>query len=130
MSGRCRELGRPRVTSAKRSRSSSTPRARPVPKGVMITHGNLLANSARISQLRLDPESRGVFWLPLFHDMGLIGGVIQTVYCGGSSTLFSPVSFLQRPIRWLRAISTGARRSAGAQFRLRALRREDNAEGT
>ena len=47
------------------------------------------------------PESRGVFWLPLFHDMGLIGGVIQTLYCGGASTLFSPVSFLQRPMRWL-----------------------------
>ena len=88
------------------------------PKGVMITHGNLLDNSARI-QASFDstPESRGVFWLPLFHDMGLIGGVIQTVYCGGSSTLFSPVSFLQRPLRWLQAISrTGATISGGPDF--------------
>ena len=94
----------------------------------MITHGNLLA------QLGADPcrvrlgrrRSRGVFWLPLFHDMGLIGGVLQTLYCGGASTLFSPVSFLQRPSRWLEAISrTGATISGGAQLRLRPLRRED-----
>ena len=88
------------------------------PKGVMITHGNLLDNSSRIqSSFGSTPESRGVFWLPLFHDMGLIGGVIQTVYCGGSSTLFSPVSFLQRPLRWLQAISrTGATISGGPDF--------------
>ena len=99
------------------------------PKGVMITHGNLLDNSARI-QASFDstPESRGVFWLPLFHDMGLIGGVIQTVYCGGSSTLFSPVSFLQRPLRWLQAISRigAATISARAQTSptISALRRQ------
>ncbi len=88
------------------------------PKGVMITHGNLLDNSARIqASFGSTPESRGVFWLPLFHDMGLIGGVIQTLYCGGSSTLFSPVSFLQRPLRWLQAISrTGATISGGPNF--------------
>ena len=88
------------------------------PKGVMITHGNLLHNSARIqASFGSTPESRGVFWLPLFHDMGLIGGVIQTLYCGGSSTLFSPVSFLQRPLRWLQAISrTGATISGGPNF--------------
>ena len=86
------------------------------PKGVMITHGNLLANSARIkANFGTTSESRGVFWLPLFHDMGLIGGVIQTVYCGGFSTLFSPVHFLQRPLRWLRAISrTGRATISGA----------------
>jgi amino acid adenylation domain-containing protein len=77
-----------------------------VPKGVMITHRNLLYNSALIQQcFGANPQSRGVFWLPLFHDMGLIGGALQTVYCGGFSTLFSPVSFVQRPIRWLQAIS-------------------------
>ena len=88
------------------------------PKGVMITHGNLLHNSALIqASFGSSPESRGVFWLPLFHDMGLIGGVIQTLYCGGSSTLFSPVSFLQRPIRWLQAISrTGATISGAPNF--------------
>jgi amino acid adenylation domain-containing protein len=76
------------------------------PKGVMITHGNLLNNSALIHHcFGSSRESRGVFWLPLFHDMGLIGGVIQTLFCGGFSTLFSPVSFVRRPIRWLEVIS-------------------------
>ena len=85
------------------------------PKGVMITHGNLLENSARIqASFGSTAESRGVFWLPLFHDMGLIGGVIQTIYCGGSSTLISPVSFLQRPLRWLQAISRDGATISGA----------------
>ena len=97
----------------------------------MVTHGNLLA------QLGPDPasasarraESRGVFWLPLFHDMGLIGGVLQTLYCGGTSTLLSPVAFLQRPLRWLQAISgTGATISGGPELRLRPLRRKVTAE--
>ena len=84
----------------------------------MITHANLLENSARIqASFGSTAESRGVFWLPLFHDMGLIGGVIQTIYCGGSSTLISPVSFLQRPLRWLQAISrTGATISGAPNF--------------
>jgi amino acid adenylation domain-containing protein len=88
------------------------------PKGVIVTHGNLLHNSALIRQcFASTEESRGVFWLPLFHDMGLIGGVLQTVYCGGKSTLLSPVAFLQRPLRWLQAISrTGATISGGPDF--------------
>ncbi len=86
-----------------------------LPKGVMITHGNLLHNSALIRHcFDSGPESRGVFWLPLFHDMGLIGGVIQTLYCGGASTLFSPVSFVQRPIRWLQTISDTRAMISGA----------------
>ena len=86
-----------------------------LPKGVMITHGNLLHNSALIRDcFDSSPESRGVFWLPLFHDMGLIGGVIQTLYCGGASTLFSPVSFVQRPIRWLQTISDTRAMISGA----------------
>ncbi len=88
------------------------------PKGVMIGHGNLMANSARIQAVFGSvPGERGVFWLPLFHDMGLIGGVIQTLHCGGASTLLSPVAFLQRPLRWLEAISrTGATISGGPNF--------------
>ncbi|HKI16941.1 MAG TPA: AMP-binding protein, partial [Isosphaeraceae bacterium] len=88
------------------------------PKGVMVTHGNLLHNSAVIaSSFRSNPESRGVIWLPFHHDMGLIGGVLQTLYCGGSSLLFSPVAFLQEPIRWLEAISqTRATISGGPNF--------------
>ncbi|HEX8198977.1 MAG TPA: beta-ketoacyl synthase N-terminal-like domain-containing protein, partial [Isosphaeraceae bacterium] len=89
-----------------------------VPKGVMITHGNLLANSKQIRDcFGATATDRGVFWLPLFHDMGLIGGVLQTLSCGGSSTLLSPVAFLQRPVRWLQAISaTGATISGGPNF--------------
>jgi amino acid adenylation domain-containing protein len=89
-----------------------------MPRGVMITHGNLLDNSARIQvAFGSFPGGRGVFWLPMFHDMGLIGGMIQTLYCGGASTLFSPVSFLQRPLRWLQTISrTGAIISGGPNF--------------
>ncbi len=88
------------------------------PKGVMVTHGNLLHNSALIGRsFHSGPESRGVFWLPLHHDMGLIGGVLQTLYCGGASLLFSPVAFLQEPIRWLEAISqTRATISGGPNF--------------
>ena len=88
------------------------------PRGVMITHGNLMDNSARIHVIfGTYPGCRGVLWLPPFHDMGLIGGVVQPVYCGGTSTLMSPVSFLQRPIRWLDTISrTGAEISGGPNF--------------
>jgi acyl-CoA synthetase (AMP-forming)/AMP-acid ligase II len=76
------------------------------PKGVMLTHGNLLANSQMIAEaFGHDKELRGVGWLPLFHDMGLIGHVLQPVYVGGLSVLLSPLSFIQRPIRWLEAIS-------------------------
>ena len=98
-------------------------------KGVMVSHGNLLGNSAAIRRsFGSRPDSRGVFWLPLYHDMGLIGGVLQTIYCGGSSTLLSPVAFLQRPFRWLEAISrTGATISGGAELRLRPVRPQGHA---
>jgi amino acid adenylation domain-containing protein len=88
------------------------------PKGVMVSHGNILANMRAINaSFGATADSRGVFWLPLFHDMGLIGGVLQTLYCGGWSTLMSPVAFLQRPLRWLQAISaTGATISGGPDF--------------
>ncbi len=76
------------------------------PKGVMLSHGNLLHNSEVIQQGFGSHEgSRGVFWLPFYHDMGLIGGLLQPIYCGGTSMLMSPVDFMQRPIRWLQAIS-------------------------
>ncbi|MGW4400384.1 AMP-binding protein [Amycolatopsis nivea] len=75
------------------------------PKGVMVTHANLLHNSARIRELfRTGPESRGVSWLPPYHDMGLIGGLIQPLYAGASTVLLSPLHFLEKPLRWLRAV--------------------------
>lgn len=76
------------------------------PKGVMITHGNLLHNSSLLQYaFEYGPDSHCVSWLPVYHDMGLIGGVIQPLFGGFPCTLMSPVSFLQRPIRWLQAIS-------------------------
>ena len=54
------------------------------PKGVMLSHENLLCNAAVIQQaFGNTPQGQGVFWLPLYHDMGLIGGVVQPIYCGG-----------------------------------------------
>ncbi|MGB8493200.1 MAG: fatty acyl-AMP ligase [Candidatus Acidiferrum sp.] len=76
------------------------------PKGVMISHGNLLHNSAYISRVfTLIPETVTVTWLPAFHDMGLTNGIIQPVYKGRPCYLMPPASFLMRPIRWLQAIS-------------------------
>ncbi len=77
-----------------------------IPKGVMLTHANLMHNSALISYAFEHTRSgAGVFWLPSYHDMGLIGGILQPLYIGQKSMLFSPMSFLQRPFRWLQAIS-------------------------
>jgi acyl transferase domain-containing protein/acyl-CoA synthetase (AMP-forming)/AMP-acid ligase II/thioesterase domain-containing protein/acyl carrier protein len=77
------------------------------PKGVMVGHANLLHNLSVIYHgfdSRPDEEV-GVFWLPIYHDMGLVGGILGAVYIGFSSILMSPASFLQRPVRWLEAIT-------------------------
>lgn len=92
------------------------------PKGVVLTHGNLLANSQMIAEaFGHDKGLRGVGWLPLFHDMGLIGHVLQPVYVGGLSVLFSPLSFIQRPIRWLEAISKWQATTSGGPSHAYAL---------
>ncbi len=77
------------------------------PKGVMLTHGNLLSNLAAIQRCFADTpdDSRGLFWLPPYHDMGLIGGILEPLYVGAPVILMSPAAFLQRPLRWLEAIS-------------------------
>jgi 8-amino-7-oxononanoate synthase len=76
------------------------------PKGVMLNHANLLHNSALIAYVFEHTRSGlGVFWLPSYHDMGLIGGVLQPLYVGRPNILMSPMAFLQRPYRWLSAIS-------------------------
>ncbi|HEY0734854.1 MAG TPA: amino acid adenylation domain-containing protein [Herpetosiphonaceae bacterium] len=76
------------------------------PKGVMLTHGNLLHNLLLIKEsIRAGEQSQGVIWLPPYHDMGLIGGILQPLYSGFPVTLMSPLAFLQRPLRWLEAIS-------------------------
>ncbi|MEO0647054.1 MAG: AMP-binding protein, partial [Cyanobacteria bacterium J06650_10] len=76
------------------------------PKGVIVTHTNLIHNSRNIyTCFSSSPDHIGVSWLPFHHDMGLIGGVLQTVYGGGSVVIIPPVAFLQKPLRWLQAIS-------------------------
>ncbi len=75
------------------------------PKGVMVTHANLLHNERMIgAAFGMDESSVVVGWLPLYHDMGLIGNVLQPLHAGGTCVLMSPVAFLQRPMRWLEAI--------------------------
>ena len=88
------------------------------PKGVMITHGNLLHNLAYAFHLGEGGSSSvSVSWLPVIHDMGLIEGVLQPAFSGGPGYLMSPAAFLQRPVRWLNAISRyGATRSGGPNF--------------
>ncbi len=76
------------------------------PKGVMVTHRNLLHNLATLQTVfDAPPPGAGVCWLPPYHDMGLIGGLLQTVYRGAACWVMSPVALLQDPIRWLRALS-------------------------
>jgi acyl-CoA synthetase (AMP-forming)/AMP-acid ligase II/acyl carrier protein len=88
------------------------------PKGVMVTHGNLLHNEEMISKAFSQSESsRIVSWLPVYHDMGLIGGVLQPLYLGATAILMSPLAFVQKPLRWLRAIAKyRATTSGGPNF--------------
>src|SRR5579864_3145747 len=74
------------------------------PKGVMLTHANLLANVRAIGEaLGLRNDDVGVSWLPLYHDMGLIGAWLMPLYFGLPVVVLSPLAFLSRPARWLRA---------------------------
>lgn len=76
------------------------------PKGVMLTHGQLLANQEMIRRLyRHDASDIIAGWLPLFHDMGLIGLAMQTLYVGATCLLMPPAAFLQKPLRWLQLLS-------------------------
>jgi acyl-CoA synthetase (AMP-forming)/AMP-acid ligase II len=86
-----------------------------VSKGVMVSHGNLLHNERAIKQA-FDHNESTVFvsWLPLFHDMGLIGNVLQPLYLGVPSILMAPAAFLQQPLRWLQAISHYRATTSGA----------------
>ncbi len=77
-----------------------------LPKGVMVTHNNIVRNLEFIRQsFNLKPQSVSVTWLPSFHDMGLIDGVIGPVYNGYLGVIMQPVAFIQKPLRWLKAIT-------------------------
>ncbi len=74
------------------------------PKGVVVTHGNLVHNEAAITAGGLNAAGTGVSWLPHFHDMGLIGLLLGSVYAGANLVFMAPTTFLKRPVRWLQAI--------------------------
>ena len=75
------------------------------PKGVVLTHANLLANIRAVGEaVKMGPDDLGVSWLPLYHDMGLIGAWLTLLYYGIPLTVMSPIAFLMRPERWLWAI--------------------------
>ncbi|MBL9039545.1 MAG: fatty acyl-AMP ligase [Archangium sp.] len=77
------------------------------PKGVLLTQRNLVSNIHAIGQVnRINRTDVVVSWLPQYHDMGLIGGVLYAVYWRIPVVLLSPMAFLMRPVRWLQAIST------------------------
>jgi len=76
------------------------------PKGVVLTHANLLANMRALAQaVQLGPADVGVTWLPLYHDMGLIGAWLTLYLYGVPVVVMSPLAFLTRPERWLHAFS-------------------------
>jgi acyl-CoA synthetase (AMP-forming)/AMP-acid ligase II/acyl carrier protein len=106
------------------------------PRGVVVSHGNLLHNLELIRDgfglARAEenaPPVSAVFWLPAYHDMGLIGGILTPLYVGGTSYLLAPATFLQRPITWLETISrTGAAVSGAPNFAYELCARKISAE--
>src|SRR5262249_9140707 len=84
------------------------------PRGVVVTHDNLAHNARAIVDDLPVPGAPGVSWLPHFHDMGLMAGIVVPVACGWQSVLMAPLAFLQRPLRWLQAIAQYRGRISGA----------------
>ncbi|NUP08242.1 MAG: fatty acyl-AMP ligase [Polyangiaceae bacterium] len=85
------------------------------PRGVMITHANIADNAAAVARVTgLHEGATTVSWLPLYHDMGLMNGVLMAVHAGCHSVLMSPVDFLRKPSRWLAAISRYRAMMSGA----------------
>jgi amino acid adenylation domain-containing protein len=91
------------------------------PRGVMVSHGNILANERAISQaFGASGDDVIVSWLPLYHDMGLIGGLMQPLFLGGQLVLMTPEHFGASPARWIKAISRfGGTISGGPDFAYR-----------
>lgn len=88
------------------------------PKGVMVTHRNLVANQQMIEHaFGHDDRSIVLGWVPFFHDQGLIGTVLQPLWLGTPGVLMAPMTFLRRPLGWLAAIARhGAHTSGGPNF--------------
>lgn len=84
------------------------------PRGVMVSHANLIANAQSIAEGFRHPKHLwGVTWLPPYHDMGLMGGILQPVYFGAPSAVISPLDFVRRPLVWLEAVSRYRVRTSG-----------------
>jgi acyl-CoA synthetase (AMP-forming)/AMP-acid ligase II len=84
------------------------------PRGVVVSHANLLANAQSIAEGFKHPKHLwGVTWLPPYHDMGLMGGILQPVYFGAPSAVISPLDFVRRPMMWLEAVSRYQVRTSG-----------------
>lgn len=84
------------------------------PKGVMVSHENIVVNQTMIQEAFGHGDDTLVLgWLPFHHDMGLIGNIMQPLFIGCSAILMSPVAFAQKPVRWLRAISKYAATTSG-----------------
>lgn len=84
------------------------------PRGVMISHGNLLENADMIADsMSVEKGLSGILWLPPYHDMGLIGGIIQPIVSSVAILLMSPLDFMSRPLRWLSVISRRRLQASG-----------------
>lgn len=96
----------PRLASASLALLQYTSGSTGAPKGVMVSHGNLVANERAITQAAgITAESRTMGWLPHYHDMGLVGQLLQPIFVGADSVLTSPSQFLRRPLLWLRLMT-------------------------
>jgi thioester reductase-like protein len=85
------------------------------PKGVMVSHENLLHNAAQLSRcFGVTSESRSVIWLPVHHNFGLVGGIVQPLYAAQDVIFMSPLHVVERPLRWLQAISRYQATASGA----------------
>jgi acyl-CoA synthetase (AMP-forming)/AMP-acid ligase II/acyl carrier protein len=104
--GRAREWKKPDIAPGDTALLQYTSGSTGAPNGVMVSHANIIHNSEFIKQsFGFDKDSVGVNWLPNFHDMGLIGCLIQAAYIGGSNVIIPPLAFLRNPANWFRAIT-------------------------
>ena len=106
------QLGRPRAQDVALIQYTSGSTSRP--KGAVISHANLTANLSFIARrFGHSPNSQGLIWMPAYHDMGLIGGILQPLFCGFPVAVMSPLQVLQRPALWLEAVTRYRATSSG-----------------